>query len=194
MLVIISIIRRVYLPPQTSIARRPIPSQLLAVPNALCQCQPLRLIRRRIRELVLRRCHDSKAPEGLIVIAFILRLVRWHIVRLRPNLEEQSLLDYVVVARIAGVVPVVYESAEHGACLPPIVGRRQYTGYLTGLVAGVPSHHAMRDTGGGGRDGGGIAQIELDRGGAAEDKGGGKREHASEAHRGWWTPDTRKLR
>lgn len=120
-LVVVAQIEHEDLPSQAAAAVLVVPSQLLAVPYSLCQRKPLRLIRRRVREFVLGRRHGRHAPEGLVVVALLLRHVLRHEVVRRPDLEHHPVDHEVVVAVVAGVVPVVHQRAEHCSAFPPVV-------------------------------------------------------------------------
>ena len=50
------------------------------------------------------------------------------------ELVYQSLANHLVVLVIAGVVPVVEQSAEHGTRLPPVVGWVEDTGVTSQYV------------------------------------------------------------
>jgi len=69
----------------------------LRVEDGLRQPEPLWLVTRRVREIVLGRRHDREAPEALVVVAFSEGLVSRHVVVGVADLEEEGLSDEIVV-------------------------------------------------------------------------------------------------
>lgn len=110
------------LPPDAPITRSRIPSSNLLIEHRLRQTQPTRILGvGRIGEVVLRSLQRGHSPESLVVVSQGLGLVGRHVVVVWPDLELHCLNHYGVVGCVAGVVPVVYQRAEHGACFPPVV-------------------------------------------------------------------------
>lgn len=144
-LVIISIIKRENLPPQSASTSRSIPACSHRIKHRLRERQPPRLAARRVLEFLFGRGHGCHAPEALVVISFCFGLVGGHVVVVGADLGEQCLLHYVVVGRVAGVVPVVDHDAEHAACFPPVVGGGQVAGCVACVVACVVFHGAVGD-------------------------------------------------
>lgn len=80
----------------------------------------------------------------MVIVAFVLRLIRWHLanvnngtstiacrrntyqIKVLSKVVNQPLANHVIVLIVARVMPVVQKSAEHGACLPPVIRRIQY--------------------------------------------------------------------
>lgn len=98
-LVIVSVIRKGDLPPQSAAARLVVPiGARLRVEDGLGQSQPLRFIGWRIRELHFRGAHGGKSPEGLVVVSQGRCYVGGHVCVVLTDLELQG-LHYVVVIR-----------------------------------------------------------------------------------------------
>jgi hypothetical protein len=133
------------LPTQSATAILVIPASSLAVKHCLRKRQPLRFVGAWILKLELGGAHGSHGPESLIVVAEITGAVCWLVVVVGSNLEEQGLLCFVIVCRVASVIPVVQKGTEHGAGFPPVVRRRQQAGNLTREIAHVGSHHLACD-------------------------------------------------
>lgn len=74
-------------------------------------------------------------------------MIRRLVVFVGADLEEESLGGNVVVAGVAGIVPIIDHGAEHGAGFPPVVavvlGDGEETGDLSGLIAFVDGHHVV---------------------------------------------------
>ena len=81
------------------------------------------------------------------------RFFRHHEIARRTCLGEYGLRDYLVVAGVAGVVPVFYHCAPHGASFPPIVRRVEKARLLACLIAGVVGHHSICYSGSSAADG-----------------------------------------
>lgn len=111
-----------YLPSKPAIARRGIPSHRLRIENGLRQRKPLRLIGGWIREIPFCSRHCCHTPKRLIVVSFRHCLILGHEVCVGASLPQQRLSGHVVPCAVAGVCPVVDQSAEHCACFPPKVG------------------------------------------------------------------------
>ena len=140
-LVMIAIIEREDLPPQSSAACLHIPPASLRVEYTLSKSQPLWLILRRIWEAILGSGHGSEGPEHLIVIAFRFCLIWRHEVAGFAGLVEDSLSGDFIVGRISGKSPVVDKGSKHSASLPPVVRVSEKTGDATRGVAIVVAHH-----------------------------------------------------
>lgn len=96
------------LPSQSTITVRLVPARRLAVKHGLSLRRPTRLVGRRVGEFILCGAHDGESPKDLIVVALVFGLVLRHEVVRRTELEQERGGDFVVVLRVARVVPVVY--------------------------------------------------------------------------------------
>lgn len=130
-LVAVPVVEGVDLPAQAAAAGVGVPAQRLRVEYGLCEREPVRGARRRVWEVLLGRGDHGEAPETLVVVALRrvsvsqsvggewreaagaenqrLGLVRRHVVPIGPHLVQQRLGHDGIVARVAGVVPVVDE-------------------------------------------------------------------------------------
>lgn len=142
-LVIIPGVPLIDLPSKATAAMLRVPATPLNVEDALSQSQPLRLTRRRVVKVQFRCGHNRISPKRLVVVPFVLALVARHIVVVRPGLEEKALLNNIIVGRVAGVIPIIYQSVEHGATLPPVVRLSKQTGGLAGFIPVIVLHHAI---------------------------------------------------
>lgn len=79
----------------------------LCRPDGLREGEPLSLVFGRVGELVLGGKHGRHAPEALIVVSERSGVVLGHVVVAVTSLVQHALHDDVVVARVAGELPVV---------------------------------------------------------------------------------------
>lgn len=127
-LVVVAVIRERDLPAQAAAAGVVVAARVgLRVEDGLRQRQPLRLVGRRVREVLLRRLHRRHRPEGLVVVAQGGCVVRGHVVLVGADLVQHRLRYLIVVGVVARVVPVVDHGSPHGAPFPPVIvaGRRR---------------------------------------------------------------------
>lgn len=122
-LVVITIVGRGNLPPETSTTVQGIPPPCLSVEHSLGQSQPLRLIFGGVGKCSFGGRKDGETPESLIVVTEGERLCRGFVVFVLTNLEEQSFGHDFVELGVTRVMPVVDPalnmSAVYQHCLPP---------------------------------------------------------------------------
>ena len=105
------------LPSIASIVR----SDSLGVEDGLRQRKPSRLIRSWILEVGLGGAHTSHSPEALVIITHRLRPVRRHHIIILSRLPLNSCRNDIVVRSIAGVMPIINQSAPHRTRFPPVI-------------------------------------------------------------------------
>lgn len=127
------------LPAQATVAGRRVPARHLSVEHTLRKRHPRRLAIF-LGEVELRRSHSGQPPEHLVVIAEVVTVVRREVIVV-ALLPEHTLSGDFVVRCVTGPEPVLNQSHEHGAALPPRI--RQFPRNLAGLVASVVTHHVV---------------------------------------------------
>jgi hypothetical protein len=136
-LVVVAVVEGEDLPPQASATGRIVPAVLLGVEDGLRQAEPRRLSISKIGQFIFRGRHGRHSPKGLVIVSEGLGLVGRHESAVVANLVLHSLRGNGVVSVVTGIVPVVDEGVEHGACFPPVVWIWQVARCVTDTVAGV---------------------------------------------------------
>jgi len=105
-LVIISLVCRYNLPPQTAITMQSIPSTGLSVENGLSEGKPLRLALWRVGKCAFSSRHSSNTPKGLIVVAERKGVCLWLVVLIFTNLVQHGLRHNIVELAVTSKMPI----------------------------------------------------------------------------------------
>lgn len=94
------------------------------------------------------KLNDSIQKTDLIVVAFVCRLIGWHVVVTWADLEHHCLICNSIVGFVTGVVPVVYQAAKHGTGFPPVIRACRRRAWKEARrvatdVATVVAHHTV---------------------------------------------------
>ena len=100
------------LPSQATIAHIRTPPFCLGIEDSLGKSEPLWLVRGGVLEVRFGSCHGRQAPKALIIVSQGSRLVFGHEIKLVANLMQHCCHYYIVIGRVAGVVPVVDHRTE----------------------------------------------------------------------------------
>ena len=136
-LVVVAVVEWEDLPSQTTATSLVVPSACLTVEDCLCESEPTGLVIWRVWVADFGGCHGGHAPEGLIVVTQRLGLVLGLVVHVCTALVEHGLCCDLIVLRVASVIPVIDQRAEHGSGFPPVVWISEQTWNSSSCVSVV---------------------------------------------------------
>lgn len=118
-LVVVAIIEREDLPPQSAIACLIVPSSGLVVEHRLGSIDPFSLLR--VLESHLGGSHGSQRPSTLVIVTERFGLVHRHIVSILAKLELEGFCDHIIKLGVSSQVRIFDQGAPDSAEFPPII-------------------------------------------------------------------------